>query len=39
MVAQLLGAFTATILFRLLVPWLPSEAKEVVFSHTNAGSE
>jgi glycerol uptake facilitator-like aquaporin len=29
--AQLLGAFTATILFRWFLPALPSEAKEVVF--------
>ena len=39
MVAQLLGAFTATVLFRWLVPPLPSEAKEVVFAHTRAGRE
>lgn len=31
-VAQLLGAFTATFLFRWLVPSLPLEAKEAVFS-------
>ena len=37
-VVQILGAFTATILFRWLVPSLPSEAKEVVFPHT-AGRE
>jgi glycerol uptake facilitator-like aquaporin len=39
MVAQLFGAFTATVLFRWLVPSLPSEAKEVVFPHTHAGRE
>ncbi len=32
MVAQLLGAFIATVLFRWLVPPLPSGAKEVVFA-------
>ena len=37
-VVQILGAFTATILFRWLVPSLPSEAREVVFPHT-AGRE
>jgi glycerol uptake facilitator-like aquaporin len=35
MVAQLLGAFTATVLFRWLVPSLPSEAKEVVFQDSD----
>jgi glycerol uptake facilitator-like aquaporin len=35
-VVQILGAFTATLLFRWLVPSLPSEAKEVVFPHTHA---
>ena len=30
-IAQFLGAFTATLLFRWLVPSLPSEAKEAVF--------
>jgi glycerol uptake facilitator-like aquaporin len=39
MVAQLFGAFTATILFRWLIPSLPSEAKDVVFPHTHAGRE
>ena len=34
---QLLGAFTATVLFRWLVPTLSSEAKEIVFPRTNAG--
>ena len=34
-VAQFLGAFTATFLFRWLVPSLPLEAKEVVFSHAH----
>ncbi len=38
-VAQLLGAFAATVLFRWLVPSLPSEAKEVVFPHVRAGNE
>jgi glycerol uptake facilitator-like aquaporin len=38
-VAQLLGAFAATVLFRWLVPTLPSEAKEVVFPHTHAGRQ
>jgi glycerol uptake facilitator-like aquaporin len=33
MVAQLLGALAATVLFRWLVPPHPSEAKEAVFSH------
>ena len=32
-VVQILGAFTATVLFRWLVPSLPSEAKAVVFPH------
>jgi glycerol uptake facilitator-like aquaporin len=36
-VAQFLGAFAATILFRWLVPSLPCEAKEVVFPHTHTG--
>jgi len=31
--AQCLGAFTATILFRWLIPSLPSEAKDVAFPH------
>jgi glycerol uptake facilitator-like aquaporin len=38
-VAQLLGAFAATVLFRWLVPSLPSEAKEVVFPHAQTGQE
>ena len=38
-VVQILGAFTATVLFRWLVPSLPSEAKEVVFPHTHAGRQ
>lgn len=36
-VAQFLGAFAATFLFRWLVPSLPSEAKEVVLPHVPAG--
>ena len=39
MVAQLLGAFAATALFRLLVPSLPSGANEVVFPHPHPGRE
>jgi glycerol uptake facilitator-like aquaporin len=39
MVAQLLGAFGATALFRWLVPSLPAEANEVVFPHPHAGRE
>jgi glycerol uptake facilitator-like aquaporin len=38
-VAQLLGAFAATVLFRWLVPSLPSEAKDVVLPHARAGRE
>jgi glycerol uptake facilitator-like aquaporin len=38
-VAQLLGAFAATALFRWLVPSLPAEASEVVFPHSHAGRE
>jgi glycerol uptake facilitator-like aquaporin len=38
-VAQLLGAFAATVLFRWLVPSLPSEAKEVVFPHADIGRQ
>ena len=38
-VAQLLGAFAATALFRWLVPSLPSGASEVVFPHPHAGRE
>jgi hypothetical protein len=37
--AQLLGALGATALFRWLVPLLSSEAKEVVFTHTDADCE
>ena len=37
MVAQLLGAFAATVLFRWLVPSLPSEAKDVMLPHAHAG--
>jgi glycerol uptake facilitator-like aquaporin len=36
-VAQLLGAFAATALFRWLVPTLPAEANGVVFPHPHAG--
>ena len=39
MVAQLLGAFAATVLFRWLVPSLPSEAKDVEIPHVHAGNE
>jgi glycerol uptake facilitator-like aquaporin len=38
-VAQLLGAFAATILFRWLVPSLPVEAKELTVPQSYAGSE
>jgi hypothetical protein len=38
-VAQLLGAFAATVLFRWLVPSLPSEAKDVVLPHAHASRE
>ena len=38
-VAQLLGAFAATVLFRWLVPLLPSEANDVVLPHVHAGHE
>jgi hypothetical protein len=34
-----LGAFAATLLFRWLVPSLPSEAKDVVLPHVHAGRE
>jgi glycerol uptake facilitator-like aquaporin len=34
-VMQILGAFAATVLFRWLLPSLPSDAKQVVFSHTH----
>jgi hypothetical protein len=36
-VAQLFGAFAATVLFRWLLLSLASEAKEVVFPRTDAG--
>jgi glycerol uptake facilitator-like aquaporin len=36
-VVQILGAFTATVLFRWLLPSVPTEAKEVVFPHAHAG--
>ena len=38
-VAQLLGAFAATVLFRWLVPSLPCEAKDVVFPHADIGRQ
>jgi glycerol uptake facilitator-like aquaporin len=38
-VAQLLGAFAATVLFRWLVPSLPSEAKDVEIPRVHAGHE
>jgi glycerol uptake facilitator-like aquaporin len=38
-VAQLVGAFAATALFRWLVPSLPAEANEVVFPHSHAGRD
>jgi glycerol uptake facilitator-like aquaporin len=38
-VAQLLGAFAATLLFRWLVPLLSSEAKDVVLPQVQAGHE
>jgi glycerol uptake facilitator-like aquaporin len=38
-IAQFLGAFAATVLFRWLVPSLPLEAKEVVYPHTHAGRQ
>jgi glycerol uptake facilitator-like aquaporin len=38
-VAQLLGAFAATVLFRWLVPSLSSHAKDVVLSRVHAGRE
>jgi glycerol uptake facilitator-like aquaporin len=38
-VAQLLGTFTATVLFRWLVPSLSSEAKDVVLPHVHVGRE
>jgi len=36
--SQLVGALAATALFRWLVPSLPSEAKEVVFPHSNSAA-
>lgn len=36
-VVQLLGAFTATVLFRWLLPSVPTEAKEAEFPHAHAG--
>ena len=39
MVAQLLGAFAATVLFRRLVPSLPSEAKDVELLHARVVRE
>ena len=36
-VVQILGAFTATVLFRWLLPTVPTEAKEVVFPHAYTG--
>jgi glycerol uptake facilitator-like aquaporin len=38
-VAQLVGAFAATALFRWLAPSLPAEANEVVFPHSHAGRD
>jgi hypothetical protein len=38
-VAQPLGASAATVLFRWLVPSLPSEAKDVVFPHVDIGRQ
>jgi glycerol uptake facilitator-like aquaporin len=38
-VAQLLGAFAATVLFRWLVPSLPFEAKDVVCSSADIGRQ
>jgi glycerol uptake facilitator-like aquaporin len=35
-VVQILGAFTATVLLRWLLPSIPTEAKEVV-PHVHAG--
>jgi glycerol uptake facilitator-like aquaporin len=37
--AQLLGACAATVLFRWLLPSLPSEAKDVVFPHADIGRQ
>src|ERR1700751_1313122 len=34
---RFLGAFSPTVIFRWLVPSLPSEAKEVVFPHADIG--
>ena len=39
MVAQLLGALAATVLFRWLVPSLPSQAKDVVLPHARVVRE
>jgi glycerol uptake facilitator-like aquaporin len=39
MVAQLFGAFAATVLFRWLVPSLPSEAKDVELPHARVVRE
>jgi hypothetical protein len=39
MVAQLLGAFAATVLFRWLVSSLPSEAKDVVLPPAHANRQ
>ena len=36
---RFLGAFSLTVLFRWLVPSLPSEAKEVVFPHADIGRQ
>ena len=36
-VVQILGAFTATVLFRWFLPSVPTEAKEVVFPHPHTG--
>jgi glycerol uptake facilitator-like aquaporin len=38
-VVQILGAFTATVLFRWLVPSVATEAKEVAFRNVHAGRE
>ena len=37
--AQIFGAFTATVLFHWLVPSLPSETKTLVLPHSQAGHE
>ena len=36
---RFLGAFSLTVLFRWLVPSLPSEAKEVVFPRADIGRQ